>query len=129
MLIQLRQHGANVQVGISLSFWSLKSRLNGQGSLQKVEGCSHFADPPVIASHVVESHGLTQFVVFTKFLRLLEQVKGTVDILFLQVVDSQNIADLAELFAGFGELPGVGSEIHLFDLEQLLKNSNGFNVF
>lgn len=104
-------------MGISLSFWSLKSRLNGQGSLQKVEGRSHFANPPVVASHVVKGHGLTQFVVFTKFFRLLKQVKGTVDILFFQVIDSQNIADLAELLAGFGELPGVGSEIHLFDLE------------
>lgn len=91
-------------MGISLSFWSLKSRLDGQGSLQKVESSSHFSDPSVVAGHVVEGHCLSQLVIFTKFLGLFEKVKGTVDIFLLEVVDCQNITYLTKLFARFSEL-------------------------
>ena len=65
--------------------------------MQKIQGRSHFADAPVVASHVVERHGLTELVVFAKDLRLLQEVESTIDILLFEVVDCEDIADFAQL--------------------------------
>ena len=62
VLIQLTQDGADVQMSVGLGFWSLQSRLDGQSSLQEVERSPHLANPPVVAGHVVEGHGLAELV-------------------------------------------------------------------
>lgn len=87
-------------MGVSLDLGLLKSRLNSQSPLKEVQGGPHLSDTSVVASHVIESHGLTEFVVLTELFRLLEQVEGRVDIFLFEVVDGQNVTDLTELFAG-----------------------------
>lgn len=111
VLVELGEDGTNIQMRIRLRFGSLESAFDGEGSLQKVKGSSHFTDSSVVAGHVVEGHGLAELVVLAELFGLLEQVQGTVDVLLLQVVDCQNIADLAQLFAGSSELSGVGAEV------------------
>ena len=80
-------------MSISLCFWSLKPRLDGQCSLQKVERSSHLTNASIVASHIVESHCLSKLVGFTKLLGLSEQIKGGIDVFFLQIVDSENVTD------------------------------------
>ena len=67
VFVQLREYGTNVQMSVSLDLWALQSRLNRQCPLQEVQGSSHLANTAVVARHVVEGHGLAQFVVLTKF--------------------------------------------------------------
>jgi hypothetical protein len=42
---------------------------------------------------------LAKFVVFAEFLRFLQQVESAVHVLLLQVVDSEDVANLTKLFA------------------------------
>ena len=69
------------------------------GKILKISGV-----PSVVTGHVVEGHGLAEFVILTELLWLLEQVYCAVDVLFLQVVDRQDVANLAQLLAGSSEL-------------------------
>jgi hypothetical protein len=91
-------------MGVCLSFWSLQSRLYSESPLQEVQGSSHLTNSAVIAGHVVECHCLTKFIIFAEFFALLEQVKGTVDVLFLQIVDGKDVTYLTELLARPSEL-------------------------
>ena len=68
MLVQLRKHGADVQMSVSLDLGSLQSALNREGPLQKVESSSHFSNSTIVAGHVVESHSLSEFVIFAELL-------------------------------------------------------------
>ena len=68
VLIKLRQNGTDVEMGVSLSFWSLKSTFNSKSPLQKVQGGPHLADSSVVAGHVIEGHGLSELIVFAKLL-------------------------------------------------------------
>lgn len=88
MLIELREHCANIQMSVCLGFWSLKPRLDSQSSLQKVESSSHFTNSSIIASHVIKSHCLTKLVVLAELLRFFQEIEGTVDILFFKIIDS-----------------------------------------
>lgn len=72
---------------------------------------------------------MSKLVVFAEFFGLLQKVKGAVDVFFFEVVDGENIADFAELFAGSRELARRCSKVDLLYLEQLLKNSDCLNVF
>ena len=83
VLVELGEHGANIEVGVCLNLRTLETGLNGECALQKVEGGSHFADATVVARHVVEGHSLAEFVVLAEFLALLQQIQCTVDVLFL----------------------------------------------
>jgi hypothetical protein len=71
---------------------------------------------------------LAQLVVLAQLLRLLEQVQRTIDVFFLQVIDSEYIANLTQLFARPGELLRVGAEYLLFPLEQLFQHPYGLDV-
>ena len=99
MLVQLREDRANIQVRISLSLGPLQTALNGKRALQEVERCAHLADSSIVASHVVECHGLTELVGLAQLLTLLEQVESRIDILLLQVVDGEDVANFAQLLA------------------------------
>lgn len=72
---------------VSLDLWTLQTRLDGQGSLQKVQSRSHLTDAAIVAGHVVEGHRLAKFVVFAEFFGLFEQVQCTVDVFFLEIVN------------------------------------------
>lgn len=72
VLIQLGQHSADVQVRVRLYLGPLKLRLDGQRLLKEVQRRPHFADPTVVASHIVEGHRLAKLIILAKFLRLLE---------------------------------------------------------
>ena len=111
VLVELGEHGADIKVGIGLSFRSLQSTLDRQCPLQEVEGGPHFTDSPVVAGHVVEGHCLTELVVLAELLGLLEEVECAVDVLFLEVVYGEDVADFAQLFAALGELFRVGTEV------------------
>ena len=117
MLVELRKHGANVEMRIGLCFWPLQAALNGQSSLQKIESSAHFADASVVASHVVECHGLAELIVFAEFFGLLEQVEGAVDVLLFQIINSEDVADLAKLFAALRKLLRICAEMLLFYFE------------
>ena len=129
MLVELRENSADVQMSVGLDFGTLEPRFNGEGPLQEVESCAHFTDPAIIAGHIVKSHGLAKFVVFTELFRLFQQVQGTVDILFLEIVDCEDVTDLAELLASACEFTRGGSEMHLLHPEELLQDADGFNIF
>ena len=63
MLIQLGKHCTDVEVSICLDLGSLETGLNGQSSLQEVEGSSHLSNASVVACHVIEGHCLTKLIV------------------------------------------------------------------
>lgn len=117
VLVQLRQDSANVQVGVSLDLGSLQARLNRERPLEEVQGCAHLSNAAIVASHVVEGHGLSKLVVLAQLLRLLEEVERAVDVLLLQVVDCEDVTDFAQLLAGACELTRCRAEVHLLDLE------------
>ncbi len=116
MLVKLREHGTNIQMRISLDLGSLQPGLNRESPLQEVERCTHFADSAIIASHVIEGHRLTKFIVLAKFFAFLQKVKCTVDIFLLEVVDCKDVADLTQLLACARELSRCGAKMHFFDL-------------
>ena len=128
VLVQLREHRTDVQVRVSLDLGSLQPRLNRECPLQEVEGGAHFADAAIVASHVVEGHCLSQLVVFAKLLALLEQIKRTVNVFLLQVVDRKDVANLAQLLARACELAARRSEMHLLNLQELLEDSNRLHI-
>ena len=39
-------------MGVSLSLWSLKARLNGECFLKKVQSCSHLANSEIVINHI-----------------------------------------------------------------------------
>ena len=86
-------------MGVRLRLGSLQTAFDRQRPLQKVQRSAHFADSAVVARHVVEGHGLPELVVLTQLLRFLQQVERTINIFFLEVVHSQNIANFAQLLA------------------------------
>lgn len=116
-------------MGICLNLWLLKSGLNSQSSLEEVESGFHFVDAAVVAGHVVKGHRLTKLIVLHQFLWFFQEVQGTADVFFLKVVDCENVADLAALLAGTGELLRCCAEMNFFDFEKLLKDSDCFNIF
>ena len=128
VLVELGEHGANVEVGVRLNLRALQTGLNGKCTLQKVESGSHFADATVVARHVIEGHSLAELVVLAEFLALLQQIQCTVDVLFLQVVDGEDIADLAQLLASPRELFRCGAKVHFLDFEQLFEDANRLNI-
>jgi hypothetical protein len=75
VLIKLGKHSANIQMSISLNLWSLQLSLDGERLLQEVKCRSHFADPAVVARHIVEGHCLAEFVIFTELLTLFKEVE------------------------------------------------------
>lgn len=113
---------------ISLGFRSLKSAFDCQSALQEIEGGPHFTDSPVVAGHVVESHGLTELIVLAELLGLLEEVQGAVNVLLLKVIYCKDVADFAQLFAALGELFRVGTEVRLLHFEQFFKHADGLDV-
>lgn len=129
MFVQLWENCTNVEMSISLCFWSLQSALNGQCSLQKVKGSSHFTNSSIITCHIVKCHCLSQFIVFTQFFRLFQQVQCTINVFLLQVVYCKNITDFTKLFARFCELLWICSHVCFLNFEQFLQHTNGFNVF
>lgn len=129
VLVELGENRTDVQMGVGLDFGTLKSRLNRQGSLQKVERCAHLSNTAVVAGHVVEGHSLTKLIVLAKLLGLLEEVERTVDIFLLEVVDGEDVANLTQLLARASEFARRGTEVHLLDLEQLFQDSDRFHIF
>jgi len=63
--------------------------------LKEVESRLHFTNSSVVTGHIVEGHGLSELIVLAEFLRLLEEVKSTVDILFFKIINSKDVTDLA----------------------------------
>ena len=129
MFVQLWENGTNIQMSISLCFWSLQSALNGQCSLQKVKSSSHFANSSIIARHIVKCHCLSEFIVFTKLFRLFEQVQCTINVFLFQVVYCKNITDFTKLFARFRKLLRICSHVRFLNFEQFLEHTNGLYVF
>lgn len=68
VLVQLGENRTDVQMGVRLHLRSLQLGLNRECLLQEVEGRAHLADPAVVASHVIEGHGLSKLVVLAKLL-------------------------------------------------------------
>jgi hypothetical protein len=104
MLIKLGEYCTNVQVGVCLDLGPLQTGLNGQSLLEEVECGTHLPDSSIVTSHIIESHCHAQFVGLAQLLRLLEQIQGTINILFFEIVDGKNIANFAQLFARSREL-------------------------
>lgn len=128
VLVELGQDGANVQMCVGLNLRALKARLNGERALQEVKSGAHFADTAIVASHIVKGHGLAELVVLAQFLALLKQVKRAVDVLLLKVVDSEDVADLAQLLASTSELFRSRTEMHFLDFEELLKDADCLHI-
>lgn len=116
MLVKLRQYGTDIQMRICLDLGSLQPRFNRESPLQEVERCTHFSNTAIVASHVVEGHRLTKFIVLAQFFAFLQKVKCTVNILLLEVVDCKDVADLTQLFACARELSRCCAKMHFFDL-------------
>ena len=66
VLVKLRENCTDVQMSVSLDLWALEPRFNSKSSLQEVKSSAHFANPTIVAGHVVEGHSLTKLVVFTE---------------------------------------------------------------
>ena len=128
VLIKLRENCTDVEMSVSLDFWALEPRFNRKSTLQEIESCAHFANSTIVASHVVEGHSLTKLVVFTELFRLLQQVQSAIDVFFLEVVDSEDVADLAQLLAGSCELFRSRAKVHFLDFKELFKDANCFNI-
>ena len=96
--------------------------------MEEVKCSAHLTDSPVVTGHIVKGHGLAELVILTQLLGLLEQIQRTIDVLLLQIVNSQDIAYLAQLLAGAGELARVGAIYLLFPLKQLLEHANSLNI-
>ena len=128
VLVQLREHRANIQVRISLSLGPLQTTLDRERALQEVERCAHLADSPIVARHVVEGHGLTELVGLAKLLALLEQVERRVDVLLLQVVDGEDVANFAQLLARLRKFFRVRAEVGFLNFEKLLEDADGLNI-
>ena len=116
-------------MSVRLDLRPLQSRLNRQSSLKEVQSRSHLPDASVVACHVIEGHGLTKLVVLAQLLTLLEQIERAVNVFLFEVVDGQDVADFAELFACARELATCRPKVHLLDLQQLLKNADCFHIF
>ena len=99
MLVKLRENRTDVQMSVSLDLRALEPRFNSKSSLQEVKSSAHFANSTIVAGHVVEGHSLTKLVVFTELFRLLQQVQSAIDVFLLEVVDSKDVTDFAELLA------------------------------
>ena len=67
VLVQLRKHGANIEMSVGLGLGALQTRLNSQCTLQEVECRAHLSDSSIIACHVVECHRLSQLIRLTQF--------------------------------------------------------------
>jgi hypothetical protein len=128
VLVELRENRANVQVSVCLDLGSLQARLNRESPLQEGKSKSHFADTSVVAGHVVESHSLSKLVVLTEFLGLSKEIESTVDIFLLEVVDSEDVANLAKLLATLGEFAARSAVVELLDFQKFLQNANCLNV-
>ena len=128
VLVELREHGTDVQVSVGLDLGALQPRLDRQGALQEVKCRAHLADAAVVACHVIEGHSLAELVVLTQLLRLFEQVKRAVDVLLLEVVDGQDVANLAQLLACSRELLRRCSKMYLLDLEELLEDADRLDI-
>lgn len=115
-------------MGIRLNLGSLQLSLDCERLLQEVECRAHLADPAVVASHVVVGHGLAELVVLAELLTLAQKVERRVDVLLLQVVDSKDVTNFAQLLAAAREFLRVRAEVGLLDLEELLEDTDGFNV-
>jgi|TARA_B110000305_G_C19345536_1_gene591449 hypothetical protein len=71
---------------------------------------------------------LTELVVLAELLGLLEEVECAVDVLFLEVIYGEDVADFAQLFAALGELFRVGTEVQLLHFKQFFEHANGLDV-
>lgn len=128
MLVELREHGTDVEMSVCLDFGALQPRLDRQGTLQEVQGGAHLTNAAVVARHVVEGHCLAKLVVLAELLRLFEQVQRAVDVLLLKVVDGEDVANLAKLLASSRKLLRCRSKMHLLDLEELLENADRLDI-
>ena len=97
--------------------------------MEEVESRSHLTDASVVTSHVIEGHSLAEFIVLTELLRLLEQVESAVDVFLFQVINCEDVADLAKLLACSCEFSRSSSEMHLLDLQELLQDANSLHIF
>ena len=129
VLVQLGQDGANVQMSVRLDLRSLQSRLDRQSPLKEVQSRSHLANASVVAGHVIEGHGLAEFVVLAQLFALLEQIERAVNILLFEVVDGQNVTDLAKLLASAREFTTCRPKVHLLYLQQLFQDADCFDIF
>ena len=129
VLIELRENCTDVQMSVSLNLRALEPRFNRKSSLQEVKSSAHFANSTIVACHVVESHSLAKLVVFTKLFRLLQKVQSAVNVLLLEVVDCKDVTDFTELLASACEFARGSSEVHFLHPEELLQDSDGFNIF
>ena len=128
MLVELGKHSTDVQVSVSLDLGTLQPRLDRQGALQEVQRRAHLTDAAVVACHVVECHSLAKLIVLTQLLGLFEEVKCAIDVLLLEVVDGQDVANLAKLLACSRELLRRCSKMYLLDLEELLEDANRLDI-
>lgn len=58
----------------------------------------------VVASKVIVGHGLAFVVVFAQLLRLLQQLKGSLELLVLHQIDRDHVANVTYLQGSFGVL-------------------------
>lgn len=120
VLVQLGQDGANVQMSVRLDLRSLQSRLDCQSPLKEVQCRAHLANASVVAGHVIEGHGLAELVVLAQLFALFEQIERAVNVFLFEVVDGQNVTDLAQLLASAREFSTRRPKVHLLYLQQLL---------
>ena len=99
VLVKLRENRANVKMSIGLDLRSLQTRLNSECTLQEVQGGAHLSNTSIVASHIVEGHSLAELVVLAELLRLFEQVKSTVNVFFLEVINCKDVANFTQLLA------------------------------
>ena len=85
-----------------------QATLDLEGTLKECEGGAQFSNSAVVACHVVVGHRASKFVVLTKELALLQEFERTAHVVFLEVEDRKNVANLAKLLARLGELVWLG---------------------
>ena len=72
VLVQLRENGTDVQVSVCLDLGLLEARFDRESTLEEIQGGPHLPNTSVVASHIVEGHGLAELVVLAQLLRLLQ---------------------------------------------------------
>lgn len=129
MAIQLAQHCAQVEMGISQGPGLVDFELELQGLDEVRESSPHLARPSVVASHVIEGRRLEGQRVPGNQLGLPEMVYGGIKLLLLQLDHSGQVEVLAQFLGGAVELLVIDAVDALLDADDFLHDVDALVIF
>ena len=108
MAAELREHGAEVEVGVGGLVRRLVPRLDLEGTLEERERHLRLAAPPVVARDVVERDRVQGLVAAAERLGFAEQVEAGGEAVLLEVLHRQRVGEVGDLTAQRQHLRRLG---------------------